>query len=97
MKSADTIESMIPRIRVLAKPLTVPVPIRRSTIPAIIVVTFPSMIAERALSKPSLTADLTVFPAPISSLIRVNMITFASTAIPIDRMIPAIPGNVSVI
>ena len=41
-------------------------------------------------------AVLTVLPAAISSLILANVITFASTAIPIERMIPAIPGSVSV-
>ena len=38
-------------------------------------------------------ADFTVLPVAISSRIRAKMITFASTAIPIDRMIPAIPGQ----
>ena len=42
-------------------------------------------------------AELTVFPAAISSLIRANTMTFASTAIPIPRIIPAIPGSVRVI
>ena len=38
-------------------------------------------------------ALLTVFPAAISSLILALIITLASTAIPIPRIIPAIPGN----
>ena len=53
-------------------------------------------MADIAFSKPALTAVLTVLPTPNSSLIRVKIMTFASTAIPIDRIIPAIPGSVSV-
>ena len=68
-----------------------------STTAAISVVMLPSMIAERAFEKPLLTADSTVMPIWSSSLIRANMITLASTAIPIARMIPAIPGSVMVI
>ena len=59
-----------------------------------IVVIFPSKMAEKALEKPFLIAVFVVLPSPISSLIRVKMMTFASTAIPIPRMIPAIPGRV---
>ena len=47
--------------------------------------------------KPALTASRTLLPSPISSRIRVKMMTFASTAIPTERMIPAIPGRVIVI
>ena len=54
------------------------------------------MIADNALSKPALIADLTDLPAPSSSRILVKIITFASTAIPMDKITPAIPGNVSV-
>ena len=92
---AVNIERMIPRISVLANPFTVPDPIRRSTTPAMIVVIFPSKIAENAFPKPFFIAVLTVFPSAISSLIRVKMMTFASTAIPIESRIPAIPGSVS--
>ena len=94
--SAVNIESTIPIASVAAKPLTVPEPLQNRTAAAIRVVTFPSMIAESALAKPALIAFLTDVPRPISSLIRVKMITFASTAIPIDRMIPATPGSVRV-
>ena len=61
-----------------------------------IVVILPSMIAERAFENPVFIAASTLFPFPISSLIRVNMITLASTAIPMESTIPAIPGSVSV-
>ena len=72
-------------------------PITISTNAAIRVVILPSMMADNALAKPDLIAESTVIPARSSSLIRANMITFASTAIPTDRMIPAIPGSVMVI
>ena len=49
------------------------------------------------MSKPSLIDEATVFPVAISSLIRVNMMTFASTAIPTERRTPAIPASVSVV
>lgn len=54
------------------------------------------MIAESAFLKPVAIADLTDTPLASSSLIRALMITLASTAIPIPRIIPAIPGNVNV-
>ncbi len=40
--------------------------------------------------------ERTVFPVANSSLILVKIITLASTAIPTDKIIPAIPGSVSV-
>ena len=97
MNSAVNMESTIPIASVLAKPLTVPEPRKYRTAAAIRVVMFPSRIADSALEKPALIADFTLCPRPISSLIRVKMITFASTAIPTERMIPATPGSVSVI
>ena len=54
------------------------------------------MMAERAFEKPASIAPLTDEPALSSSLIRANMITLASTAIPTERIIPAIPGSVRV-
>ena len=97
IKSAVNIESTTPRARVTAKPFTVPVPIIPRTAAAISVVTFPSMMAESALWKPLPTECQIFFPSLISSRIRAKTMTFASTAIPIERMIPAIPGRVSVI
>ena len=88
---------MIEIISVYANPFTVPEPSTISTRAAINVVTCPSRIADNAFLYPSLIAVITVFPAAISSLIRAKIITFASTAIPIPRIIPAIPGRVSVI
>ena len=89
-------ESTIPRPSVYAKPFTVPEPLIPSTNAAIRVVTLPSTIAESAFWNPVSIAFLTVLPAVISSRIRAKMITFASTAIPIERIIPAIPGSVNV-
>ena len=85
-----------PIASVIANPLIVPVPNMPRTRAAIRVVTLPSMIADSALWKPPLTACFTDLPSASSSLIRVNMITLASTAIPTDRITPAIPGSVSV-
>ena len=55
------------------------------------------MIADNAFLYPDWIAPDTDLPRAISSLIRANVITLASTAIPIERIIPAIPGKVSVI
>ena len=55
-----------------------------------------SKIALKAFLKPSSIADLTERPLASSSLIRSKISTLASTAIPIVRMIPAIPGKVKV-
>ena len=90
-------EITIPSASVCAKPFMVPEPIKPSTAAAISVVILPSRMAERAFWKPILIEDFTVLPVAISSRIRAKIITLASTAIPIDRMIPAIPGRVRVI
>ena len=60
-------------------------------------VILPSNTAAKELEKPEAMADTTLLPDLISSLIRSEEITFASTPIPMDRMIPAIPFKVSVI
>ena len=90
------IDTTIPIASVYAKPFTAPEPLRPSTKAAMRVVMFPSKIAEKALLNPIFMADCTVLPVPSSSLIRSKMITLASTAIPIERIIPAIPGRVKV-
>ena len=87
----------MPRANVCANPFTVPGPSSRSTPAAIKVVTLPSTIADNALSNPLFIALLTLFPSASSSLIRAKIITFASTAIPMDRIMPATPDNVNVI
>ena len=95
--SAVNMDKIMPNANVWANPFTVPEPMNPSTMAAINVVKFPSQIAENAFSNPILMADCTVLPVASSSLILAKIITLASTAIPIDRMIPAIPGRVSVI
>ena len=60
------------------------------------IVTLPSMMGVRPILKPLAIAPSSVLPLPSSSLMRSAVITLASTPIPIPRMIPAIPGRVSV-
>ena len=95
MKIEQKSEVMIPSTRVVAKPLTGPVPKKKRTAPVMIVVRLPSMIAEYAFLKPSLIASIKPLPPRNSSLIRSKMMTLASTAIPIVSTIPAIPGSVN--
>ncbi len=57
---------------------------------------FASRMVSKALEYPPSMAALGVFPSLSSSLILSNMRTLASTAIPIVRMIPAMPGRVRV-
>ena len=94
--SAVNMDTTIPSARVWANPLTGPLPRNQSTAAAIRVVMFPSRIADMALWKPAFSDACTEVPAESSSFTRAKMMTFASTAIPIPRMIPAIPGRVSV-
>ena len=61
----------------------------------IITVRLESRIAVNPREKPFFSAPSIVRPAFSSSLILSAEITFASTPIPIDRIIPAIPGSVS--
>ena len=77
INNAVNIERTIPSASVAANPLILPVPFMLRTAAAMRVVIFPSMIADKALLYPSLTAVRVFFPAPISSFIRVNIITFA--------------------
>ena len=93
MVSAVNMDTITPMPSVVAKPTIVPVPRKNSTPHAIRVVMLESRIAVNARLKPESMALLTVLPAAISSLMRSKIMTFASTAIPIDRMIPAMPGR----
>ena len=90
---AVNIEVTIPIDRVIAKPFTGPVPIIYKISAVINVVTFASKIVTKALEKPSLIADCGSFSFN-SSRIRENISTFASTAIPTVKTIPAMPGKV---
>ena len=94
MTTAVKILITIPIIKVSAKPLTEVVPISYSTTAAIKVVICASSTVVKAFLKPASTATRIVLPAQISSLILAKMMTFASTAIPIDRINAAMPGKV---
>ena len=82
--------------RVYPKLSIVPEPnIMRMTATAAVVI-FPSSTEENALWYPFLTAAFTDAPCISSSLIRSLMIILASTAMPAERISPAIPGSVMV-
>ena len=81
---------------VAANPLTKPVPKEKRAIQLISVVKCPSIIDEKASEKPFSIDLINVFPLLNSSLTRSKIRTFASTAIPILRINPAIPGSVNV-
>ena len=70
MKIEQKSEVRIPIINVVAKPCTGPFPKMNRTIPVMIVVRLPSMIAEYAFEKPSLIARLKPLPPRSSSLMR---------------------------
>ena len=95
MNTAVRNEEAIPIINVTAKPLIAPIPKKANITPTIIVVKLASKIAENAFLYPSSIARRNDFPAANSSLIRSLIRTLASTAIAIERIIPAIPGNVN--
>jgi len=84
----------IPIAKVTAKPLIGPVPNLYNAAAVINVVIFESIIALSAFLKPSLKATTFVLPFTISSLILAKISTFASTAIPIVSINPAMPGRV---
>ena len=81
---------------VAANPLTKLVPNKNKTKQLTKVVIWPSIIEELALWKPLSIDLIRVFPFLSSSLILSKIKTFASTAIPILKINPAIPGNVNV-
>ena len=94
IKSAVKSEEAIPMIKVVANPRIGPVPKEKSIIAVKRVVTFASMIAALDPLYPSDIACFRALPFNNSSRIRSLIRTLASTAIPIVKTIPAIPGNV---
>ena len=86
----------MPRLKVTANPLIGPLPKKNKITAANNVVTFESKIVTKARLNPASIEARRVFPARNSSLNRSKINTLASTAIPMDKMIPAIPGSVSV-
>ena len=93
--TAVNMEHTTPMVSVMAKPLMVPAPKIISTRPAMMVVMLESRIAENARLNPLSTEARTVLPARISSFMRSKMMTLASTAMPMDSTMPAMPGSVS--
>ena len=90
---AVNIDVTIPTDKVIAKPFTGPVPMKYKINAVNKVVILASKIVTNALEKPSRIADCgSLFFN--SSLILENIKTFASTAIPTVKTIPAIPGSV---
>ena len=87
-------ETATPMVNVTAKPLIVPVPNIQSTTAAMSVVTLESKTAQNAFENHALREALSDLPRRSSSFILSKITTLASTAIPIERMIPAIPGKV---
>ena len=88
--------AIIPMERVTAKPLMGPVPNCSRARAAKSVVTFASSIVRKAFPKPSCIAALGFSVRLISYLIRWKINTFASTAMPMVKTIPAMPGKVNV-
>ena len=93
---AVNMEITTPSPRVMAKPLMLPVPKQNSTAEAIIVVILESKIVVKAREKPASMDSRNVLPLRYSSLKCSKISTLASTAIPMDRIIPATPGKVRV-
>ena len=91
-------ESTIPISKVIPKPFNAEAP-NEPTIISItapkMVVMLPSIIAPAERLKPSAHAVPNALPAADSSFILSKIMTFASTAIPIESSTPAIPESVS--
>jgi len=93
---AENMLITMPKERVRAKPCTKEEPNQNRIIATNKVVRFPSRIDGHARVNPSSMATIKFLPARSSSLMREKMSTFASTAIPTDKITPAIPANVRV-
>ena len=87
---------MTPKDKVIEKPLIGPDPKIKSNNAAISVVIFASRMVAIALSNPFFTARNVLESFLNSSLILSKTKTLASTAMPIVKTIPAIPGSVRV-
>ena len=93
---AVNIETMTPMARVMPKPRTPPEAKKNSTPAAMRVVTLASAMALKARSNPERAALRKGRPAACSSLNRSKTKTLPSTAMPMARTNPAMPGKVSV-
>jgi hypothetical protein len=96
MVMAVNILTRTPIASVKAKPLIKLVPNQNKIIEVMIVERLLSRIDSQALQKPSRIASSRVLPEESSSFILSKIKMFASTAIPIVRMNPAIPAAVNV-
>ena len=95
-KTAVNMLARMPMDRVTAKPLTGPVPNWKRKSAAIRVVMFASRIVPKARANPVSMAARTVLPTFSSSRMRSKISTLASTAMPMVRITPAMPGRVRV-
>ena len=89
-------EVIIPIPSVTENPRTGPEPKTYSNIDAMSVVKFASIMVAIAREYPAIIASLIALPLRNSSLILSKIRTLESTAIPIVKTIPAIPGKVRV-
>ena len=89
-------ESKIPTAKVIAKPRIIPAPLTANTKQISKPEKLESLIELQALIKPSDTATVRDFPLDISSFIRSKIKIFASTAMPSEKTMPAIPAKVRV-
>jgi hypothetical protein len=94
---AENMLTIIPIAKVIAKPLIILVPNHERMRQVINEETFESRIESQARVKPSSIAASRVRPLRSSSFKRSKMRMLASTAIPIERIKPAIPASVNVI
>src|SRR3990170_3434431 len=95
-KIAENMLIIIPTAKVMAKPLTMLV-VKVARIKQVIKVeALPSLMDDQARLNPSSMADKSGRPPANSSLRRSKIKTLASTAMPKERMKPAIPDNVRV-
>jgi hypothetical protein len=95
-KKAVKTDAPRPTSSVTANPLIGPVPNWNRNRAEMIVVRWVSMMVANAREKPCSIDARAVFPSRISSRMRSNTSTFESTAMPSVRMMPAMPGSVSV-
>ena len=93
---AVSIETRTPSPKTRANPWMIEVPNQKRMTAVIIDDVLLSRIDGHARPKPSWIACLVGFPARSSSFVRSKMRMFASTAMPIERMNPAIPAAVRV-
>ncbi len=95
-KTAVNMEINRPMISVTAKPFTGPVPNCSRNRAEMIVVAWVSTMVANAFENPFSMAAFGARPLRSSSRMRSKTSTLESTAMPIVRMNPAMPGSVSV-